>query len=508
MGNAAMNRRLLIFTWIVFLCKGEPWTNLHIFSSMVHMDMLNQIGAAFLGFLGLFTIIGVLSARKAKGTAEDYYLAGRSINPWFMALSAVATNNSGFMFIGLIGVTYLMGYAGAWIMIGWIAGDYLSWFFVHRRLREQSEERRVTSFPGFLGVSKRGRSRLLVVIAAVITFIFLSVYAAAQLKAGSKALHVLFGWNYSTGAIMGALIVLIYCFSGGIRASIWTDVVQSLVMMMAMLLLIAVTLYHTGGITGLHRHLLGLDPNLVRFLPSGSGPRSALWIFGWVGAGFGTMGQPHIMVRAMTLRSATDIKKARLIYFVWFTLFTAAAIGVGLSSRVLIPLKASFDAELALPTISMAYLPGPLIGLILAGLFSATMSTADSQILSCSAALTCDIFPRLSERLWAIKAGTVFVTGIVLFIALFAQKNVFSLVTISWAALAAGLGPLLLVRLFRRTITEITGALMMLGGVTTVVLWVFVFNLSGVVYEVVPGMIVGTLIWALSRTTLSGGHRP
>ncbi len=465
---------------------------------------MNLIAASFSFFLLLFVAVGAYSARRRARTIEDYLLAGRTIGPWFTGLSAVATNNSGFMFIGLIGTTYLMGMSAIWIMVGWIGGDYLMWFWVHRRLRELSEQKQARTIPSLLAAGRGGFAQSVRIVAAAITILFLSTYAAAQLNAGGKALHVLFGWDYSVGAIAGAVIVLIYCFAGGIRASIWTDVMQSIIMLASMLLLFGIALWELGGFAELWTGLEAIDPRLTDPVPADLRFGFALHVLGWMGAGFGVVGQPHIMVRAMAIRDSQQLRTARHIYFAWYVVFTAAATGVALACRVLLPDAAGFDAELALPTLSVRYLPGILVGLVLAGLFSATMSTADSQLLSCSAALTQDIFRRWRESYTAAKAGTVLVTAVVLGVAVFGHQNVFALVTMSWSALGAGLGPLMMVRVLRRPIGPPLAVAMMLGGLETVILWRYALGFSDDVYEVLPGMLTGLLLYVVFRRKRAG----
>jgi len=380
--------------------------------------------ASFLFFLALFVAIGAYSATRAKKTADDYLLAGRSIGPWMTALSAVATNNSGFMFIGLIGMTYLEGISAAWIMVGWVGGDWLAWLVVHKKLRERSAAASVDTIPSFLALDERGRrSDLLALIAGLMTVVFLGTYAAAQLSAGSKALHVMFGWPHETGAILGAVVIVLYCFTGGIRASIWTDTVQSIVMMISIFMLGLVALAELGGFEALWAQLRAIDPVLVQVIPDkqfGFAP----FLLGWFGAGLGVVGQPHVMVRAMAIRDAEEIKQARRIYFAWYWVFSAGCILVGLTCRALldIPGIEHFDEELALPQLSMQLLPGVLVGVILGGLFSATMSTADSQVLSCSASIAHDIFPsKKSDHYLLSRAATVGVTFLAVVIALYGR---------------------------------------------------------------------------------------
>ena len=461
--------------------------------------MINPVVLSFLAFLIGFTLIGAYASRRKTSTTDDYLLASRSIGPWFTAMSAVSTNNSGFMFIGLIGTSYTMGLSAIWIIFGWIFGDYLMWFWIHRRLREKSEADHFRTIPSFLGAALPGRNSLVRATAAVVTITFLGTYAAAQLNAGSKALHVLFGWPYAVGAIVGALIVVIYCFAGGIRASIWTDVAQSINMIIAIWLLFILALMEVGGLGGLWSKLEVIDPQLISLSPPDPRFGFALFIFGWFGAGIGVVGQPHIMVRMMSIRSGRDIAKARDIYLVWYLLFSFACYGVAFACRVLIPDVGAFDAELALPTLASAYLPGVLVGLVLAGLFSATMSTADSQVLSCSAALTQDLFPSWRDSYAKSKFATLLVAAVVLSIALFASQNVFALVTLSWSALGASLGPLLVVRAMQWRINTSAAAGMMAAGLAGVIIWGGLLGYGGDLYEIIPGMALSMVAYLILR---------
>jgi sodium/proline symporter len=388
-------------------------------------------------------------------------------------------------------------------MFGFIFGDYVMWFWVHRRLREQSEELEARTIPSFLAAGLPSGGQSVRSMAALITLAFLGTYASAQLSAGSKALHVLFGWDYSAGAIVGAAIVVIYCFAGGIRASIWTDVAQSTIMITAMLLLWIVALEQVGGWAALWSRLAAIDRQLINPFPADPRFGVLLYILGWLGAGVGVVGQPHIMVRAMACRSGREIQKARHIYLIWYLIFTAGCYGVALACRVLLPDIGSFDAELALPTLALRLLPGVLVGLVLAGLFSATMSTADSQMLSCSAALTQDLFPRWRYSYRAAKVGTVMVTVVVLAIALGGSQNVFALVTMSWSALAAGLGPLLVIRALRLPLGAVSALAVMGSGLLTVFVWSYGLGYSNDVFEVLPGMLVGVLVYLVLRPRAS-----
>lgn len=455
---------------------------------------------SFLFFLFCFTLVGVASVRASKQTTDDYLLAGRSVSPLFTALSAVATNNSGFMFIGLIGYTYAVGISSMWIMVGWIAGDYLAWRWVYPHLRNESEMRDVVTVPSYLSHTDDRTGPLVMRISAIILILFLGVYAAAQLNAGSKALHTLFGWQYETGAIIGAIIVLVYSWSGGIRASIWTDVAQSIVMLGAMLLLVISILAEVGGPAAAIDRLTAIDPSLLTLVPDDLQFGFTAFLLSWIAAGIGVTGQPHVIVRAMAIRSVGDLGAARRVYFLWYTVFSALAIAVGLGARILLDHPETFDAELALPILSTRLFPPILIGLILAGLFAATMSTADSQVLSCSAAFTQDLVP---ERYWKnyilAKVGTALVTLLTLGIALYGNKSVFGLVVLSWSILASTLGPLTILHSLRQPVSGRVSIVMMAAGMITVFVWRALPGYSDGVYETLPGMLAGFAVYLVAR---------
>lgn len=403
--------------------------------------------ASFVGFLLCFTLIGVSSAWLSRGTRHDYYLAGSSVKPWLVGLSAVATNNSGFMFIGVIGYTYATGFPAFWLMFGWIAGDFLSSLFVHSRLRAATARTGEVSYAGVLANWHGAPRDWLQRIIGAVSLLFLLAYASAQLVAGSKALHVFFGWPQSTGAILGAVLITVYCFAGGIRASIWTDAAQSTVMIVAMGVLFFVATESLGGFNAALSAMGGIPGYTDWFpgdLPLPGVAGMALFILGWTFAGLSVIGQPHVMVRFMTLDSSERMHRARVWYYLWFTAFHFFATGVGLLSRIHLSDVPAFDAELALPTMAMDLLNPALVGLILAGIFAAAMSTADSLILSCSAAITHDLLPRRIERTLLIKGTTIATTAAALGLAMINSQSVFSLVIMAWSALASAFAPLLI----------------------------------------------------------------
>lgn len=450
-------------------------------------------------FLAAFVIIGLMSKMKSQPTSADYLLASHDLKPWLVALSAVATNNSGYMFIGMIGFTYTVGLASVWLAVGWILGDLIVSLMIHKKLRINTEKSESLSYPTLLASWYPPMFLWVRRLAGIIILVFLGTYAGAQLNAGSKALHVLFGWPYATGAIIGSVIILIYCYAGGIRASVWTDAAQSFVMVLAMALMCYLS-FEQIGFNRLSSELVThTSPSYFNWFQSDLmfGPfiGPLLFVIGWLFAGFAVAGQPHIMIRFMMLDSAHHMTRVRFYYYSWYVVFFALTILTAIGARMLIQ-DTNFDAELALPMMAMELFPAPITGLVLAGLFAATMSTADSQILSCSAALTKDIFS-LQDHYWINKAATIFVTFLALSIALMGNKNVFSLVVFAWAVLGAAFMPIMSLYAMKIKVNEPTACMMMIGGSATVIVW-SQFPISETLYSACAGIVASFLIFGAS----------
>ena len=452
---------------------------------------------SFLFFLTIFFIVGISSYLKVRHTSQDYYLASQTISPWLVGLSAIATNNSGYMFIGVIGFTYSTGLSSIWLMIGWIVGDFLASLYVHTCLRQVSGKTGEVSYAGVLSHWNCMRYKLLQRIIAVVSIIFLLAYTSAQLIAGSKALYVLFNWPIWTGAVIVASIVMAYCIAGGIRASIWTDAAQSFVMIFSMGILLLTTLDSLGGIEQAIHEMRNIEGFLDWFpndLVIGGSIGMLLFAIGWLFAGVSIIGQPHIMVRFMTLKEPGKMLNARIWYYSWYVLFHVMASSVGMLSRVYLGDHTNFDAELALPIMAMQLLSPVLVGLILAGMFAATMSTADSLILSCSAALTHDLLPHRLEKIWMLKAATAIMILLALFWAFINSQSVFSLVIMSWSALASAFAPVLLVLVFGGRPTQSVAIMMLISGLLVAILWRLA-ELHLFIYEGMPGILTGLLVY-------------
>lgn len=459
----------------------------------------------FISVLLLFAAIGISSAQKKKSNTKDYLLAGQDVKPWLVGLSAVATNNSGYMFIGMIGYTYKVGLESIWLMVGWIVGDFIGSIYVYGKLRYISDRHKILSFGSLVANNKGKNIRSVQFLAGIVSLVFLSTYAAAQFTAGGKALYATLQWDQSIGVVMSAVLVVLYCFAGGIRASIWTDAAQSIVMVFAMGLLLVYAVMDQGGWSDTWIKLGEVSTDYLTIIDSSKSlPMAILFLLGWLFAGFGVVGQPHIMVRYMTLDKPENIGKVRLYYYTWFTGFYALAIGVGLLSRIVLTQQGDFDPELALPLMSVQLLPDYLAGIMLAGILAATISTADSLIISCTASLSNDVFPRFKQHYLASKLFTIGITVFAVGIALWGRSSVFEIVIYAWAVLGTIFGPVITLRMIGKYIDKKTTLAMMISACAVTVVW----NLTGlgltVVYEMMPGIVTGFgVFWAMSSIGLN-----
>lgn len=314
--------------------------------------------------------------------------------------------------------------------------------------------------------------------------------------AGGKALHVLLDWPVWSGAAASSVLVALYCVAGGIRASIWTDAAQSIVMIFAMGVLLIVATMSLGGLSEAYTQMQAVE-GFTNWLPKDLAfpgwIGGALFIVSWLFAGLSVIGQPHVMVRFMTLDDAGNMRSAKLWYYLWFSAFYCMATAVGLLSRIYLSDVGAFDAELALPTMAQELLPPVLVGLILAGIFAATMSTADSLVLSCSAAITHDILPHKIEQTWLLKSITILITGVALLLALSNNQSVFGMVIMAWSGLASAFAPLLIFLCLGKKPTQVVSIAAVLIGFSVALIWRY-FGLQEMAYEGLPGIVAGIII--------------
>ena len=464
-----------------------------------------MIAIGFLIFLFAFLVIGLLSARISKGNANDYLIADKAVKPWLVGLSAVATNNSGYMFIGMIGFTYEVGLQSVWLMIGWIIGDLCANLSAVKEMRKAAARDNIHSFGGLLAHWYGQNHTVLRRLVGLLTVFFLTIYAAAQLKAGSKAVFALLDWDLWVGIVAGAFIILCYSWAGGIRASIWTDAAQSFVMIFGMFLLM-ICGYNSVTESGpLLDQLQAVNNNYMNLFPSGTWWSVSLFILGWVGGGMAIIGQPHIAIRFMSIDSVNNINKMRTWYYLWFTFFYGATIIVGLLARLILTDTAGFDEEVALPLMAEELLSPLFVGVILAALFAATMSTADSQILSCSAAITRDFKQSNEHSLIVAKITTISILIIASTLGLWNNKTVFAMVLDAWGMLGAAFAPLIIALALGYRCPQAIAIAGIIIGIGTFFIYKAVLPELGItwqsthyIYEVVPGMLAGGLFFVLA----------
>ncbi len=444
-------------------------------------------------------LIGLSSARQAKASAADYFVASRSVPPWLVGLSAVATNNSGYMFIGLIGYTYAVGIQSVWLMVGWIAGDLIGSKVAHERMRDEAERVHANGIISLLARWGDTRNRSWQVLAALVSVAFLSTYAAAQISAGGKALEGMLDIPMAIGMGMVALVVIAYSIAGGMRASIWTDAVQSLLMVVSMVVLLIAAVNHLGGLQAVFQQAGAIDgflnPRPTNLdVPGFIGPLA--FVVGWMFAGAAALGQPHIVSRFLALQNTRQMNQVRWWYYSYYLLFYCFATAVGLLSRLYFGESTGFDPEMALPNMARDLLPPWLAGLMLAGIFAATMSTADSLVLSCSSALTQDLPRNPSENRWLLKAATGFTTLFALGIGLWSEQSVFSLVVWAWGTLGAAFVPILIWQVLGAKLNSWAMLCMSSTGVMATVAWKF-YGFPSTVYEGAVGMFSAFVLGAI-----------
>ena len=455
-------------------------------STAYSMDIL--LVASFSLFMCAFAGIGLASMWVKEDTTDDYLVAGRGMHPALAALSAVSTWNSGYMFIGFIGFTFTMGYSIIWIGFGSLIGQIVAWIWLYKFIQQSANERGIRSLSSLVSdVTGSPEAKL----AAVFSVLFLSVYAAAQLTSGGKALYVMLGWSEVVGILIGFVLVVAYCYAGGIRASIWTDAAQSSVMLIGSSLLCYVAMQEVGGFSGLHDGLATQDANLTSIVPADLNFGVSLWVFAFFLGGLSVAGQPQVVTRVMTLGTDEDRKTAMIWFFAWQTPFLLLMVIIGLASRVVFS-GADFDPELGLPMLAMETLGPFWVGLILASIFAATMSTADSQVLACTAAFTDDIMPQISQDHKKTKIVTLIIAAFATMISIFGLyvpggDSVFALVVLAVYGLGSIFVPILIIRWAGYNPDTNHTMAMMTAALITVILW----SISGFgddIFPSVPGM--------------------
>lgn len=438
--------------------------------------------------------IGFAANRKTEDL-DDYMLGGRRLTPFVSALSAGAADMSGWLLMGLPGALYLSGLVEAWIAIGLTVGAWLNWKFVAPRLRAYTEvSNNSITIPSFFGSRLKDESNLLRIISGVIILVFFTLYVSSGMVAGGKFFEASFGMNYYVGMVVIAAVTVLYTLVGGFLAVSWTDVVQGVMMVIALVLLPIVGMARLGGPAELFAAVSAVDPKLLTWFEGGT-PVGIVSALAW---GLGYVGMPHILVRFMALTSAHEARAARRIGIGWMIL---SALGAAFTAFVGIAVYRHDKGQLPDPeavfiTLGQLLFHPLLAGFMLAAILAAIMSTVSSQLLVTSSALVEDIYRAFSRKpltpssgVWLGRIGVLIVSVVAALLAWQRNDTILGLVSFAWAGFGAGFGPTVVLSLYWRKLTTQGAAAGMVVGAATVFVWKLALNpLGGVfkLYEILP----------------------
>ncbi len=465
------------------------------------------VGLTFVCYLLAMLAIGWFAYRRTANIS-DFILGGRRLGPWVAALSASASDMSGWLLLGLPGYAYLAGMEAFWLALGLGVGTWLNWRLQARRLRIYSESiGNALTLPEFFARRFRDASGMLRIVSAFFILLFFLFYTSSGLVAGGKLFESVFDVPYLWAVTLGALAIIAYTSFGGFLAVSWTDLVQALLMAAALIVVPLIAFRDLGGIDTTFAGIARANRSFLDPLTDAHGealtPIAILSLLGW---GLGYFGQPHILARFQAIRSADQVPGARRIALSWVGVTLACALLVGLAgSRYFSPALA--DAETVFIQLVEALFHPVLAGICLAAILAAIMSTADSQLLVCSASFTEDFYKSVLRReatdreLVLVGRAAVFgIAALALVLAIDPENSVLALVAYAWAGFGAAFGPTLLLSLFWRRMTRNGAIAGILSGGVTVVVWKQLDGGIFELYELVPGFLISLL--AILATSL------
>ncbi|SDG48573.1 sodium/proline symporter [Paenibacillus sp. cl6col] len=445
--------------------------------------------------------IGWYAFRKTTNLT-DYMLGGRSLGPAVTALSAGAADMSGWLLMGLPGGIYLTGLSNMWIAIGLSVGAYLNWLFIAPRLRTYTEvSGNSITIPSFLENRFKDSTKLLRIVSSIIILIFFTFYISSGMVAGAVFFENSFSLPYIAGLLLVSGVVVAYTLFGGFLAVSWTDFVQGLIMLLALILVPVLAMSETGGFANTVDTIRAIDPSLLDLFNG----TTVLGIISAAAWGLGYVGQPHIIVRFMAIRSVQETKTARRIGMGWMV---ATLLGASLTALVGLAFFAQTNYTLSNPEAVFIQLGQILFhpfiaGLVLAAVLAAIMSTVSSQLIVTSSALTEDLYKLILRKNASDKELVFFGRMAVLTISVIAcllalggeNKTILGLVAYAWAGFGASFGPVILLSLYWRKMTNWGAIVGMLAGATTVIIWKNIdLQITRDVYEIIPGFIVNLIV--------------
>lgn len=457
--------------------------------------------AAFVIYLGIMIYVGLKNASKNNNSA-DFFLGGRKVGPWVTALSAEASDSSAWLLMGLPGLCYIGGVQESiWTALGLIIGTYLSWLFVAKPLRKCSIKFGDSiTIPEFLSNRFKDKSHLLSIVSVIFIVLFFTIYTASGFVACAKLFNSVFGLNYHAGLAIGLVVILCYTITGGYTAVCTTDFLQGSLIFFAFIISTVIVVFSIGGV--------GESVNVFKNFQELAGTElksfNAMGIASALAWGLGYFGMPHIIVRFMGIRSNSEVSKARRIGIIWMVISYIGAILIGTLGTVYlkkfgITLDSVTSETVFSETMKNMY-PAFIAGIFLCAILAASMSTADSQLLAASSAVSQDIFKGLIKKdaeekeVMIVSRFTVFLIALIaLFLSLNPNSSIFNLVSFAWSGFGGTFGPLILLALYwKRTTAAGAIAGLICGGITDVV-WHYipasVAKIFGL-YEILPAFII------------------
>jgi len=471
-------------------------------------------------YLAGMVAIGVYYSKKGSSSAKDFYLGGRKLGPLVTAMSAEASDMSSYLLMGLPGLAYFTGLADVgWTVIGLAAGTYLNWLLVAKRIRIYSEEIDAFTVPSFFSKRFKDDRNILACIAALIIIIFFIPYAASGFAAVGKLFNSLFGFDYMTCMLIGAAVIILYTILGGFLAVSTTDLVQSIVMTISLLIILGFGVSLAGGAGAVVANGNQVDGYLNFFRTANvstgeSGPYGFISVISTMAWGLGYFGMPHILLRFMGTKNPKQIKVSRRIASIWVVISMAIAICIGivgyaLSKGGFIELfTSSSAAEAVLIKIAdvlsnHGVLAVIIAGLVLSGILAATMSTADSQLLAASSSVSEDILNgvfkfNLSKKgtMWVARISVIVIAVIAVIFARDPNSSIFTIVSFAWAGFGATFAPVVLCALFWKRCNKWGALAGMISGAIVIFLWKYMVRPIGGawdIYELLPAFIVALI---------------
>lgn len=462
------------------------------------MSSLNPTLITFLFYIVAMTAIGLI-AYRATTNFSDYILGGRRLGSFVTALSAGASDMSGWLLMGLPGAIYLSGLSEMWIAIGLIIGAWLNWLLVAGRLRVHTEvQHNALTLPDYFSNRFNDQKKILRVVSAVIILVFFAIYCASGMVAGARLFESMFGLSYSTALWISAVATIGYVFIGGFLAVSWTDTIQASLMIFALLLTPIVTLMAFADMSQVTLALEAARPHATDVM----GHLEWVAILSLLAWGLGYFGQPHILVRFMATDSVKSIPNARRIGMTWMILCLGGAVAAGFFGIAYFQQHPELagvvnaNPETVFMELTKILFNPWVAGIVLAAILAAVMSTLSCQLLVCSSTLTEDFYKSFlrknasqQELVWVGRLMVLMIALLAIWMAGNPESKVLGLVAYAWAGFGAAFGPLIILSLFWRRMT-LNGALAgMIVGAVMVILWKNVWGATGV-YEIIPGFIL------------------